>query len=87
MTLSGMGILAMVDVIIVLAVSLATSMVEVGVEWRTPQQTPPINFFYFLVCFVLETAVTVSRFNFLAVSPRGEKVLRPLVRGLFFGLV
>ena len=82
-----MGILAMVDVIIVLAARLATSMVEVGVEWRAPQHTPPINFFCFLVCFVLETAATVSCVNFLAVSPRGEKVLRPLVRGLFFVLV
>ena len=71
-----MGILAMVDVIIVLAVRLATSMVEVGVEWRAPQPTPPINFFCFLVCC-----------NPFAVSPRGEKVLRPLVRGLFFVLV
>ena len=71
-----MGILAMVDVIIVLAVRLATSMVEVGVEWRALQRDPSPKIFNVLVCC-----------NPFAVSPRGEKVLRPLVRGLFFVLV
>lgn len=44
-----MGILAMVDVISLTVASLATSMVEVGVERRAPQQAPPKSFFVFLV--------------------------------------
>lgn len=44
---------------IVLAVRLATWMVEVGVGWRAPQQAPPIKFFYFLLYSVVEVEAAV----------------------------
>lgn len=67
-----MGIRTLVDVISLAVASLATSMVEVGVEWRARQQAPPKSFFMFLVCC-----------GFFAASPRGEKSLSPLVGGFF----
>lgn len=67
-----MGILAMVDVISLSVACLATSMVEVGLGWRAPQQASPKSFFMFLVCC-----------GFFAASPRGEKSLSPLVGGFF----
>ena len=51
--LSGMGIRTLVDVISLTVARLVTSMVEVGVGWRAPQQAPPIKFWMSKHCFFL----------------------------------